>query len=124
MIVYLEIMQKQAQDRKTHFEICRKDPVACAPTKTDTSRVRNSPLSIRKSSPPPSRPKLTNYWVNTFLCIPFVRIQSGNNSKIVFLSICICYEIKIISKSILICCALPFKLQRTALSASAMKINN
>ena len=45
---------------------------------------------------------------------PFVRIHSGNHSKILFLCICICYEIKIISKLIVICCAPPFKLQRTA----------
>ena len=35
--------------------------------------------------------------------IPFVRIHSGNNSKIIFLCICICNEIKIMSKIIFIC---------------------
>ena len=54
-------------------------------------------------------------------CLPFVRIHSGNNSKIVFLCICICYEIKIMSKIIFICYAAPSKLQRTAVSVSATK---
>ena len=38
--------------------------------------------------------------------LPFVRIHSGNNSKIIFLCICICYEIKILKiifKTIFIC---------------------
>ena len=39
--------------------------------------------------------------------LPFVRIYSGYNSKIIFLCICICYEMKIMSKTISICYAAP-----------------
>ena len=39
--------------------------------------------------------------------LPFVRIHSGNDSKILFFCICVCYEIKIMSKTILICYAAP-----------------
>ena len=51
--------------------------------------------------------------------LPFVRIHSGNNSKIIFLCICICYETKNNSETISICYAAPSKRQRTAVSASA-----
>ena len=54
-------------------------------------------------------------------CLPFVRIHSGNNSKIIFLCICICYGIENNSETISICYAAPSKLQRKALSASATK---
>ena len=53
--------------------------------------------------------------------LPFVRIHSGNNSKIIFLCICICYGKPIIFKTIFICWVAPSKLQRTAASVSAMK---
>ena len=53
--------------------------------------------------------------------LPFVRIHCGNNSKIILLCICICYEIKIMSKIIFICYAVPSKLRRTAVSVSATK---
>ena len=39
--------------------------------------------------------------------LPFVRIHSGNNSKIIFLCICTFYEIEIISTIIFICYAAP-----------------
>ena len=42
-------------------------------------------------------------WGETFakvMILPFVRIHSGNHSKFIFLCICICYEIKIMSKLI------------------------
>ena len=39
--------------------------------------------------------------------VPFVRIHSGNNSKIIFLCICICYEMENNSKTISICNAGP-----------------
>ena len=56
--------------------------------------------------------------------IPFVRIHSGNNSKIIFLCICICYEIENNSETIFICYATPSNLQRTAVPASATNKNN
>ena len=53
--------------------------------------------------------------------LPFVRIHSGNNSKIIFLCVCICYGIKSMSKIVFICYAASSKLQRTAASVSATK---
>ena len=46
---------------------------------------------------------------NILPSLPFVQIHSGNNSKIVFLCICICYEMKIISKIILYLLCGPLK---------------
>ena len=53
--------------------------------------------------------------------LPLGQKQSGHNLKTVFLCICICYAIKIMSKTILICYSVPSKLQRAAVSASATR---
>ena len=37
--------------------------------------------------------------VNSLTSQPFVRIHSGNNSKVVFLCICICYATKLMAKT-------------------------
>ena len=56
--------------------------------------------------------------------IPFVQNHGGNTSKTVCLCICI-YEINIISSKFFLSAMWPpFKLQRTAVSASAMKTNS
>ena len=56
--------------------------------------------------------------------IPFVQNHSGNNSKTMFLCICICYETIIISKKNFICYAAPFELQRTQLSLHLLRKMN
>ena len=45
----------------------------------------------------------------TKFSLPFVQNHSGNNSKIMFLCICICYGIEIMSKTVSICYAPPLE---------------
>ena len=103
-------------------------PFACSVTGNEAHDFVGHILkaTIMQKAPSPKLQTLANAgdrrW-NSGKCqgesLAFVQIHSGNDSNIIFLCICFCYQRKTMSKIFLVCYAAPSKLRRTAVSASA-----